>query len=243
LIATAADRATLGASSKLDIASRVVTHAATAIKQTPYIPSTDALTALLVGGMGCCTSHANLACAMLRAKEIPARTLSVYPASGDRRMQMHFIVEAYFEDEGWLRAETSAGAFPIGPNAHILMRTILADDENKSIGSNRLWTAAGVPYLASFEADKKDFTAYKPAIDPKTGADHISGEIARFKIVPEDNIADTFGLAKKYWTCVTREISNLQKRDSFAATKEKIVAVRDLAALRRALIEGILDAD
>jgi len=62
------------------------------MEQKEQARSLDAVGILKSGQVGICTANANLACALLRVKQIPCRSIAAIPPIS-RRLEMHRIVE------------------------------------------------------------------------------------------------------------------------------------------------------
>jgi len=77
----------------------------------PYSPvSFDAYYAMKWGNS--CTGHAHAGAAVFRANGIPCRVLMNMPAWFSSYMDMHWIVEYFIPDYGWVKMETSLGVNP-----------------------------------------------------------------------------------------------------------------------------------
>ncbi len=107
--------------------------------------SLDALGVLKSGQTGICTANANLACALLRAKGIPCRSLAVIPPIS-RRLEMHRIVE-YFAGNGWMSFDPSLlqKDLPLKPWQGIIMAKSSMADEEASMRP-RIGAMPGCPY-------------------------------------------------------------------------------------------------
>jgi hypothetical protein len=106
--------------------------------------------ALDSGANWICTANANLAAALLRSKDIPARSLSVVPPLG-QRLEMHRIVE-YFEGGAWRSFAPSSvhRDIPMKPSQNMIMaRTTMADEEMAM--KPRMGTTLGCPYGQELE--------------------------------------------------------------------------------------------
>ena len=112
--------------------------------------SLDAVGILASGANGICTANANLAAALLRAKNVPARSLAVIPLLG-RRLEMHRIVE-YFVNGGWRAFDPSSlrSEIPLPPGNGIVMATTTVADENLAMRL-RLGATPGCPYGQELE--------------------------------------------------------------------------------------------
>jgi hypothetical protein len=100
------------------------------MKQINRPQSLDAVGILASGENGICTSNANLACALMRARDIPCRSVAVIPTIG-QRLEMHRIAE-YHDGRGWVPFDPSGVTvdIPAKPWQHVVMaRTTVADEE------------------------------------------------------------------------------------------------------------------
>ena len=112
--------------------------------------SLDAVGILASGANGICTANANLAAALLRAKNIPARSLAVIPLLG-QRLEMHRIVE-YFADGRWQAFDPSSlrPERPLLPGHQILLATTTLADEKLAMRP-RMGASPGCPYGQELE--------------------------------------------------------------------------------------------
>ncbi|MCX7388176.1 MAG: hypothetical protein NTX48_16045 [Planctomycetales bacterium] len=112
--------------------------------------SLDALGILDSGNNGICTANANLALALMRAKEIGSRSLAVIPPTG-QRLEMHRIVEysdgnqRHYFDPSSLHVDV-----PMKPWQTVIMaKTSVADEELAM--KPRMGTMVGCPYAQELE--------------------------------------------------------------------------------------------
>jgi Transglutaminase-like superfamily len=92
-----------------------------------------------------CTANANLAVALLRARDIPARSIAVIPSTA-QRLEMHRIVE-YFEDGKWIQFDPSSlqKDIPMKPwQFTIMAKTTIADEDIAM--KPRMGISLGCPY-------------------------------------------------------------------------------------------------
>ncbi len=89
--------------------------------------SQDAVTTLFINGENVGRSH--LACAFLRNQNIPSRVILVNNDQGFWT-QMHYMVEYYVPDYGWVLLDTTAGETPYDTNRQIINRICYPEDEN-----------------------------------------------------------------------------------------------------------------
>ena len=89
----------------------------------------DARKALDCGGS--CTSRANLAAALLRARGIPARTVAHLPTwSGP--LYEHWLVEYWHPGAGWVWLESSLGQFRPSPWTLVVLGVANPEDEDRA---------------------------------------------------------------------------------------------------------------
>jgi transglutaminase superfamily protein len=158
------------------------------MKQEKQPRSLDALGILESGSNWICTANANLAAALLRSKDIPARSIAVIPVTS-QRLEMHRIVE-YFGGGQWLKFDPSflQKDIPMKPWQNIIMaKTTIADED---IAMNpRMGAAFGCPYGQEIELLDGGLSLW--------GKDYfwtIGKPLAEFE--PSDESVD---LAKREW--------------------------------------------
>jgi hypothetical protein len=120
------------------------------MKQQKLPRSMDALGILESGGNWICTANANLAAALLRAKNIPARSLAVVPPTA-QRLEMHRIVE-YFDQGQWRPFDPSSlhKDIPLKPWQTIIMAWTTIADEDTAM-TPRMGMSLGCPYGQEIE--------------------------------------------------------------------------------------------
>jgi transglutaminase-like putative cysteine protease len=87
----------------------------------------DALTTLMINGENVGRSH--LACALFRTKNIPARVVLAHNDQGFWT-QMHYMVEYYVSDYGWVLLDSTKGETPYLTHRQIINRICSIEDEN-----------------------------------------------------------------------------------------------------------------
>ena len=153
----------------------------------------DAVSGLFFGGL--CATKANLEVALLRANCVPSRILIVNPIHYYSKKvnwidALHYIVEFYVPDHGWVRA--MSGRVPYQPKNDIVLRVVYPEDED--IAGNGLSFYGGMEpwYWFSNENVKLDFPDELFKLYKKTegiGIPITTGEnINNFKI--ESELAD-----------------------------------------------------
>jgi hypothetical protein len=116
--------------------------------------SLDALGILDSGMNGVCTANANLALALLRAKDIPSRSMAVIPPNG-QRLEMHRIVE-YGDDAKafYFDPSTVSADIPMQPWQTLIMAKSTISDEDLSM-KPRMGVMLGCPYGQEAELPKE----------------------------------------------------------------------------------------
>ena len=86
----------------------------------------DAKTTLFINGENVGRSH--LACAFLRSQNIPSRVILVHNDQGFWT-QMHYMVEYYIPDYGWVLLDSTKGQTPYETKRQIINRICFPEDE------------------------------------------------------------------------------------------------------------------
>jgi hypothetical protein len=123
------------------------------MKQRKSPRSLDALGILGSGMNGVCTANANLALALLRAKDIPSRSMAVIPPNG-QRLEMHRIVE-YRDDKAtsYFDPSSVSADIPMQPWQTMIMAKSTIADEDLSM-KPRMGVMIGCPYGQEAELPK-----------------------------------------------------------------------------------------
>lgn len=120
----------------------------------------DAKKALACGGS--CTSRANLAAALMRARGIPARTMSHLPTWYGAEMFEHWLVEYWHPGAGWVWVESTLGQYQPAPNTLVVLAISSIEDENKCEDPVHLRAIMhGAPYLSGRELSGELFPSSK----------------------------------------------------------------------------------
>ncbi len=120
----------------------------------------DAKKALASGGS--CTSRANLAAALMRARGIPARTMSHLPTWYGAEMFEHWLVEYWHPGAGWIWVESTLGQYQPAPNTLVVLAVSSIEDENKCEDPVHLRAIMhGAPYLSGRELSVELFPSSK----------------------------------------------------------------------------------
>jgi len=91
--------------------------------------SQDAVTTLFINGENVGRSH--LACALLRSNNIPSRVLLVNNDQGFWT-QMHYMIEYYCPNYGWVLIDSTSGKTPYETNKQIINRICYPSDEDNT---------------------------------------------------------------------------------------------------------------
>jgi hypothetical protein len=112
--------------------------------------SLDALGILKSGENMICTADANLACALMRSRQIPCRSMAVIPPTS-QRLEMHRIVE-YFADGKWVPFDPTQlhVDIPLKPWQNILMARTTVEDEQRAM-QPRVSSMPGCPFAQEAE--------------------------------------------------------------------------------------------
>lgn len=110
----------------------------------------DAVESLLCAGGGTCTNRANLAAALLRANNIPARTIAHLPTWNlGEPLFTHWLVEYWHPRVGWTRLESTWGEFE--PPAYTTMIVAISSPADEDLAEDKLqtrWVLPGAPMWA-----------------------------------------------------------------------------------------------
>jgi hypothetical protein len=129
------------------------------MKQKEQPRTMDALGILKSGGNWICTANANLASALLRAKNIPCRSIAVIPPIS-HRLEMHRIVE-YCDNGNWVQFDPSFlhADIPLKSWQNIIVAKTTIADENKAM-KPRMSVTLGCPYGQEFEISKAGLSVW-----------------------------------------------------------------------------------
>ncbi len=113
--------------------------------------SLDAAKAIICGGS--CTNRANLAAALLRARGIPARTVSHMPAwSQGQPFYEHWLTEYWHPGVGWVWIEPTLGQMQPSPTDVAVLSVSNPEDEDKAFDPVHLrFVMPGAAYLSVCE--------------------------------------------------------------------------------------------
>jgi len=160
----------------------------------------DARKALDCGGS--CTSRANLAAALLRARGIPARTVAHLPTwSGP--LYEHWLVEYWHPGAGWVWLESAIGQFR--PPAWTLVVLSVANPEDEDRAFDELQTRQvmpGAPYLSVHLGSEELFPA--PQLKQRLGG---AGNVATVEAPlggTEEEMAELFAAARNAFESLAR---------------------------------------
>ncbi len=89
----------------------------------------DSITTLIINGENVGRSH--LACSFFRLNDVPARVILVHNDQGFWT-QMHYMVEYYVPNYGWVLLDTTKGETPYDYKRQIINRICYPEDENNT---------------------------------------------------------------------------------------------------------------
>ncbi|MBN2172104.1 MAG: hypothetical protein JW819_12365 [Candidatus Krumholzibacteriota bacterium] len=114
-------QALLDASANLSVlATRIVSYVSDIPTAFPHDPwAFDAYYTLRWWGNSC-TGHAHAAAALFRAAGVPARVLMTTLPYMSGPMDMHWVIEFWMTDYGWVRMDPQAGWYPTDSRYHVL---------------------------------------------------------------------------------------------------------------------------
>jgi len=154
---------------------RVLAFTATNRGTGAKFDSLDAVKALACGGS--CTNRANLAAALLRAQNIPARTVSHMPAwSRGNPFYEHWLTEYWHPGAGWVSIEPTHGVMQPSPTEIAVLSVSSPADENKALDPIHLrLIMPGAAYLSACE---------------------LSPELTAANLLPDDAINTVYAAAR-----------------------------------------------
>ncbi len=110
----------------------------------------DAKRGLKCGGS--CTNRANLCAALLRARNIPARTVAHMPTWASGKFYQHWLTEYWTEEGNWAMVEPTIGVKRPARNTVIVLAISSTEDENRAFEAEHLkFSMPGSPYLSLAE--------------------------------------------------------------------------------------------
>ena len=169
-------------------------------KEGAAFDALDARTALDCGGS--CTSRANLAAALLRARGIPSRTVAHLPTwSGP--LYEHWLVEYWHPGAGWVWLESSLGQFRPSPWTLVVLGVANPEDEDRAFDPLQTrQVMPGAAHLSVHVGSEKLFPA--PRIrQPLGGAGNVATVEARLNGT-EGETAELFATARGAFETLAR---------------------------------------
>lgn len=183
----------------------------------------DARKALACGGY--CTSRANLAAALLRAKGIPARTVAHIPVWYGW-MYEHWLTEYWHPGEGWVWLEPSVNQYEPAPNSLVILAVSGIIDEEKSLDPVYLrCIMPGAPYLAGHLLSRELDNGWETATNYAVELGRINGTDAQLQRL--------FKAALKAFVRVSQ--SNFASARSTRQSKEILLAIQNGSAQQLAV--------
>jgi len=161
----------------------------------------DARKALDCGGS--CTSRANLAAALLRARGIPARTVAHLPTwSGP--LYEHWLVEYWHPGAGWVWLESSLGRFRPLPCTLVVLGVANPEDEDRAFDPLQTrQVAPGAPHLSVHVGSEQLHPA--PQLERRLGgAGNVASTETRLSGT-EEELARLFSAARDAYETLVRE--------------------------------------
>jgi transglutaminase-like putative cysteine protease len=152
---------------------------------------------------GSCTSRANLAAALLRARGIPARTVAHLPTwSGP--LYEHWLVEYWHPGAGWVWLESSLGQFRPLPCTLVVLGVANPEDEDRAFDPLQTrQVMPGAPYLSVHVGSERLHPA--PQLAQRLGgADNVAIIETRLSGTEED-LAKLFSVARSAFETLVRE--------------------------------------
>jgi hypothetical protein len=125
---------------------------------------------------GSCTSRANLAAALLRARGIPARTVAHLPTwSGP--LYEHWLVEYWHPGAGWVWLESSLGQFQPPPCSVVVLSVANPEDEDRAFDPLQCrHVMPGAPHFSVHVGSKQLYRA--PQLERRPGG---AGNVAQIE--------------------------------------------------------------
>jgi len=194
----------------------------------PFV-SLDAKTALGCGGS--CMSRANLAAALLRARGIPARTLSHLPTwSGP--LYEHWLVEYWHPGAGWTWIEPSSGELRPSPCLVVVLNIANPYDEDEAFSSHLTWSGVmpGAARLSVHELSRElryDFMT--PVSNQAAGEWRIVSSAQDF--------APIFEAAQQAYPRLAADARAGQVAEARSCRVQEAIAAKDRPALVAALFD------
>lgn len=161
--------------------------------------SLDALGILNSGYNTICTANANLACALMRAKQVPCRIMATLPTIS-RRFEMHRIVE-YYDQGTWIPFDPSMvyADIPLQPWQNIIMVKNNINDENVAM-KPRPGSMLGCPFGQEIEFIRPGLNLFGPSffwtIAAPLAEFEVSEEVVSLTIEQWQNFLQTGILSK-----------------------------------------------
>ncbi len=153
---------------------------------------------------GSCTSRANLAAALLRARGIPARTVAHLPTwSGP--LYEHWLVEYWHPGAGWVWLESSLGQFRPLPCTVVVLGVANPEDEDRAFDPLQTrQVMPGAPHLSVHVGSEQLHPAPQIA-QPLGGAGNLATIETRLNGT-EEELAKLFSAARTAFESLAREL-------------------------------------
>lgn len=179
--------------------------------------SLDALGILASGQNTICTANANLACALMRAKQVACRSIATLPPLSCR-FEMHRIVE-YFDNGIWVPFDPSRvhTDIPLKPWQNIIMAKTRVVDEQTSM-KPRLAAMRGCPFGQEAEISRPGLNLFS-----KDFFWTLAVPLAEFEVTDE-----AFTLTMRQWR-------RFQETGDLSVAQSKAASARDLSQYLEAM--------
>jgi hypothetical protein len=184
---------------------------------------------------GSCTSRANLAAALLRARGIPARTVAHLPTwSGP--LYEHWLVEYRHPGAGWVWLESSLGQFRPRPCTLVVLGVANPEDEDRAFDPLQTrQVMPGAPHLSVHVGSEPLHPA--PQLDLRIGG---AGNVATIETRlsgTEAELANLFSVARGAFETLVREcetgLADAARAESVRNARRSKKATNLEALLRR----------
>ncbi len=203
-------------------------------KQGVAFDALDARKALDCGGS--CTSRANLAAALLRARGIPARTVAHLPTwSGP--LYEHWLVEYWHPGVGWVWLESSLGRFRPLPCTLVVLGVANPEDEDRAFDPLQTrQVMPGAPHLSVHVGSEELHPATQLA-QQLSGAGNVAIIDTRLSGT-EAEVAGLFSAARGAFETLARECETGAADAARAESVRKAVRSKKASDLAAALRGG-----
>jgi transglutaminase-like putative cysteine protease len=169
----------------------------------------DASKAMECGGS--CTSRANLAAALLRARGIPARTVAHLP-TWCGPLYEHWLVEYWHPGAGWVWIESTLGQLQPKPYSLVVINVANPEDEDMAFDEAlaHSYVARGAPFLAvHWISDALDYRPGRTA--------NLAYAEAELKVTSSE-LEELFAVARQAFPTLSRNMEAGQAEPTWQRT-------------------------